>query len=305
MAQITFHSATSDDQTAMAALRKIVEPNKGRLRSAAARGPYDEMMNRVPAPEGVTYEEDTVAGVPGWWCKPADEQQAGVLCHFHGGWFSFGSAKAFRHLVGQIAAKANVAAFVPDYRLAPEHPFPAAIDDAEKCYRGLLDRGYTKIALTGDSAGGNLALLLLSRLQQEGRTTTPVGAVVLSPVTDLALTGDTWSSRAEADPYFTRSQVTDLVTAYVGSLDPKSPALSPLYGDLGSLPPIRVHVGNDEVLLDDTRRYVERAIESGVDASADVWESMTHGFPSGVGKLALRRLQEVTRLYFRELDHLA
>ena len=170
------------------------------------------------------------------------------------------------------AGAGNVAAFVPDYRLAPEHPFPAAIDDAEKCYRGLLDRGYTKIALTGDSAGGNLALLLLSRLQQEG-TTTPVGAVALSPVTDLALTGDTWSSRAEADPYFTRSQATDLVTAYVGSLDPKIPALSPLYGDLRSLPPIRVHVGNDEVLLDDTRRYVERAVESGVDASADVWEA--------------------------------
>ena len=286
MAQITFHSATPDDQNAMAAMRKIVEPNKGRLRSAAARAPYDEIMNGIRAPEGVTYEEDTVAGVPGWWCTPADAQQAGVLCHFHGGWFNFGSAKAFRHLVGHISAKANVAAFVPDYRLAPEHPFPAAIDDADNCYRGLLDRGYTKIALTGDSAGGTLALLLLSRLQQEGRTATPVGAVALSPVTDLALTGDTWSSRAEADPYFTRSQATDLVTAYVGSLDPKNPAVSPLYGDLGSLPPIRVHVGNDEVLLDDTRRYVERAVESGVDASADVWESMTHGFLSGVGKLA-------------------
>ena len=108
MAQITFHSATPDDQTAMAAMRKVVAPNKGRLRSAAARGPYDEIMNGVRAPEGVTYEEDTVAGVPGWWCTPADEQQAGVLCHFHGGWFNFGSAKAFRHFVGHIAAKANV-----------------------------------------------------------------------------------------------------------------------------------------------------------------------------------------------------
>jgi acetyl esterase/lipase len=109
--------------------------------------------------------------------------------------------------------------------------------------------------------------------------------VALSPVTDLALTGDTWSSRAEVDPYFTRSQAAELVTAYVGAHDPKDPLLSPLYGYLASLPPIRVHVGNDEVLLDDTLRYVQRAVDSGVDATADVWECMTHGFLSGAGTL--------------------
>jgi acetyl esterase/lipase len=104
-------------------------------------------------------------------------------------------------------------------------------------------------------------------------------------VTDLALSGDTWSSRAEADPYFTRSQATELVSAYVGAHDPKDPLLSPLYGYLRSLPPICVHVGNDEVLLDDTLRYVQRAVDSGVDATADVWECMAHGFLSGVGTL--------------------
>ena len=285
MKNIIFHSATSEDQAAMAALRKMVEPNKGRPRGAAARGPFDEIMGRVIAPNGVTYKEDIVGGVPGWWCTPADDQPAGVICHFHGGWFNFGSAKAFRHFVGHIAAKANVAAFVPDYRLAPEHPFPAALDDADSCYRGLLDLGYTRIALTGDSAGGNLALVLLSRLQQDTKTIKPTAAVALSPVTDLALSGDTWSSRAEVDPYFTRSQATELVSAYVGAHDPKDPLVSPLYGYLASLPPIRVHVGNDEVLLDDTLRYVQRAVDSGVDATADVWECMTHGFLSGVGKL--------------------
>ena len=285
MKNILFHSATSEDQAAMAALRKIVEPNKGRLRSAAARGPFDEIMGHVIAPNGVTYKEDTVGGVPGWWCTPVDERRTGVVCHFHGGWFTFGSAKAFRHFVGHIAAKSNVAAFVPDYRLAPEYPFPAALDDAEKCYRGFLDRGYTRIALSGDSAGGTLALLLLSRLQQDKKAIMPTGAVALSPVTDLALSGDTWSSRAEVDLYFTRSMATELVTAYVGAHDPKDQLLSPLYGHLASLPPIRVHVGNDEVLLDDTLRYVQRAVDAGVDATADVWECMAHGFLSGVGTL--------------------
>ena len=286
MEHIKLHPATAGDKTASAALRAIVLPKKGLMRGAGARTPYDEIMTRVSPSEGVIYEADTVGGIQGWWCTPPDELQTGALCHFHGGWFNFGSAQAFRHLVGHIATAAGVAAFIPEYRLAPEHPFPAAIEDAEKCYRGLLDRGYTKVALTGDSAGGNLALLLLSRLIRVTASAlpAPVGAVALSPATDLALTGASWSDRADADPYFTRSQVTELVTSYLDGVDPKDASASPLYGNLQNLPPVRIHVGNDEVLLDDARSYVEQAVALGVDAEADVWECMAHGFLSGVGK---------------------
>lgn len=113
--------------------------------------------------------------------------------------------------------------------------------------------------------------------------TAPVGALVFSPVTDLALTSKTYETRAEADPYFTRSQAGGLVRSYLGDVDPKNPLVSPVYGDLSGLPPIRVHVGDDEVLLDDSRRYVERAVAAGVDAQLDIWMGMPHGFVTNVG----------------------
>ena len=289
MSRMVFHPVTPDDETVMAAIRAKVEPNKGELRGASARGPYDEIMNQVIAPDGVSYEEESIGGIPGWWCRPEGAQQGEAICHLHGGWFNFGSAKAFRHLVGQVAKEAGIAAFVPDYRLAPEHRFPAAIEDTESAYRGLEEAGFQRIAITGDSAGGGLALLLLARLKKQGELGSariPVGVVALSPTTDLALTGETWATRASADPYFTKPQVSAMVADYLGGVDPRDSAASPLYGDLRGLPPIRVHVGNDEVLLDDSQRYVARAIESGVDATVDVWECMVHGFLSGVGKLA-------------------
>jgi monoterpene epsilon-lactone hydrolase len=111
----------------------------------------------------------------------------------------------------------------------------------------------------------------------------PVGAVVFSPIIDLALTGETYDTRAEADLYFTKSQATGLVRSYLGATDPKNPLASPLYADLTGLPPIRVHVGDDEVLLDDSRRYVERAVAAGVDAKLDIWMGMPHGFVTNVG----------------------
>jgi acetyl esterase/lipase len=116
--QEIFHPATSKDKAAMAALRALVEPHKGRLSGAAARGPYDEIMNRVAVTESVSYEEGEIAGVPGWWCRPEGAREGEVICHLHGGWFNFGSAKAFRHLAGHLAKAAGVAAFIPEYRLA-------------------------------------------------------------------------------------------------------------------------------------------------------------------------------------------
>ncbi len=293
-----FHPATSQDQAAMRAMRPMMESNKGRMRGAAARVPYDDIMNRVPAPTGVAYEAGSVGGISGWWCRPEHSQPDEVILHLHGGWFNFGSAQAFRHLVGQIAGATSVGAFIPDYRLAPEHPFPAAMQDAETCFGGLVALGYSRIAVTGDSAGGCLALLLLSLLQAQAAsksTSLPVGAVALSPVTDLALTGDSWTSRAEADPFFTKPQATDLVAAYLAGHDPADPAVSPLYGDLQNLPPIRIHVGDDEVLLDDSRRYVDHAVAAEVDARVDVWECMAHGFLSGIGKLdaSAQALQQI------------
>ncbi len=282
------HPLTAADAGVVSALRTAVAPMKGKMQGTAARQPYAQIMGRVPSAPDVTYEADTVGGIPGWWCRPAGVRSSGVILHFHGGWYVWGSALAHRFLVGHIAARAGAAAFVADYRLAPEHPFPAAVLDAQACYRGLVERGLRQIAIVGDSAGGGLGLALLSLLsgQPGPDAVLPVGAVALSPVTDLAQTGQSWDSRAEADAYFTRSQAAGLLHAYLGDHDPKDPLASPLHGNLAGLPPIRIHVGEDELLLDDSRRYAERAAAAGVDARVDVWQGMQHGFPGSVGKLA-------------------
>jgi len=282
------HPCSAEDQAAMTAMRAIVEPNKGKLQGIAARVPFDAIMEHVSAPAGVVYESDRVGGVLGWWCRPETARAGQAVMHIHGGWFNWGSAQAFRHLAGHIAVSAGVAAFVPDYRLAPEHPFPAAVEDIRACYAGLTERGFSKIAITGDSAGGNLVVELLVHLATNNASgsETLVGGVALSPVTDLALSGDSWSTRANADPYFTQPQAAELVRSYLGGHDAEDPFASPLHANLKGLAPIRVHVGNDEVLLDDSVRLVERAVAAGVDARLDVWQGMVHGHLGGIGRLA-------------------
>jgi len=241
-------------------------------------------MNRVAPPEGVIYQADVVGGVSGWWCRPAGALPGLAILHLHGGWFNWGSAHAYRHLVGHLALRAGACAFIADYRLAPEHPFPAALEDAHSCYEGLL--GLTdKVAVTGDSAGGGLALGLLSLVVTRGELALPVAAAVLSPVTDLSLAGASWKTRSERDPYFTLAQVQALASAYLGEADPDNPIVSALHGNVAGLPPVSVHVGDDEVLLDDARRYAERAFSAGCDATLDIWKGMPHGFASHVGKL--------------------
>jgi acetyl esterase/lipase len=288
---LTVHPLTQGDSPAATALRAAVAAFKGKLGGTAARAPFDDVMERVVAPTDVTFEPDTVGGVSGFWAKPARAQKGAAIIHVHGGWFNFGSARAYRNLVGHIASSAGADAFIPDYRLAPEHLFPAAVTDVEACYRGLVDKGINKIAVVGDSAGGNLALVLLSIASAQARKggKGPVGAVAISPVTDLTLTGESYETRAEADPYFTKSQAAGLVASYLGHADPKDPLASPLYGDLSGLPPIRVHVGDDEVLLDDSRSYVERAVAAGVDAELEVWMGMPHGFVTGIGQFDAAR----------------
>jgi monoterpene epsilon-lactone hydrolase len=163
-----------------------------------------------------------------------------------------------------------------DYRLAPEHPFPSAVKDVEASYRGLADNGITKIALSCDLAGGSLALVLLSVASGQASSggVVPAGAVALSPVTDLALTGESFITRAEADPYFTRPQAAALVRSYLGDADSRNQLASPLYANLAGLPAIRIHVGDDEVMLDDSRRYVKRAV--GTSGGADEPDSDYH-----------------------------
>jgi acetyl esterase/lipase len=271
------HPLDPADASIMSSIRAATKPVKGLARGIEARASFDELMAGVPARSDVTFEADTIGGVSGLWVRPAQSRTSTAILHLHGGWFNLGSATAYRHLVGQIVARAGANAFVPDYRLAPEHPFPAAPEDVLACYRGL-EKVAPRIAITGDSAGGNLALGLASRV-------TAVAVAVMSPVTDLSLSGQTYETRAEADPFFTREQVAALVNAYAGRADPRHPLASPLFAQLAGLPAVRIDVGDDEVLLDDSRRYFDRAIAAGVDARLDVWMGMPHGFMANVGMM--------------------
>jgi epsilon-lactone hydrolase len=293
---LVVHPATPEDSAAAAALRSLVEPMKGKFKGTAGRGMFNDIMERVAVPDGVVFEAGVVGEISCWWVKPEGALKGAAILHIHGGWFYWGTAKAFRNFAGHIARNAAADVFVPDYRLAPEHPFPAAAKDVEACYCGLVHEGITRIALTGDSAGGNLALVLLAiaSAQASIEGVAPVGAVVFSPVTDLALTGESYATRADVDPFFTKSQAAGLVHSYLGQTDPNNPFASPLYDDLAGLPPIRIQVGDDEVLLDDSRRYVERAAAAGVDARVDVWMGMPHGFVTNIGgfEAAVQALRE-------------
>jgi epsilon-lactone hydrolase len=284
---VVLHPLDPEEAAITAAIRAMASSTKGAPRGIEARGQFDALMESVLSRDDVTFEADGLGGVPGFWVHPANWRSDEAILHLHGGWFNFGSAKAYRHLVGHIAARAGARAFIPDYRLAPEHPFPAAADDALACYRGLAGSGVPRIALTGDSAGGNLALGLASRVAGEAvsANAAPVGIAVLSPVTDLTLSSATYETRADADPFFTRPQVAQLVRSYLGSADGKHPLASPLHGQLAGMPPVRIHVGDDEVLLDDSLRYAERAVAASVDARVDVWMGMPHGFPGSIGRL--------------------
>jgi monoterpene epsilon-lactone hydrolase len=282
------HPLVAADRVVMEAMRAQIEPFKGTMTGPEAREPYDAIIDQVQDAPGVRYEQGMVGGIAGVWVRPQHAVSGNVILYLHGGAYILGSAHVYRHLAGQIAARANADAFIPDYRRAPEAPFPAAVEDAWMAYRGLVDLGIRSIALAGDSAGGGLALAMLTGDQEQVLThagVTPRAVVALSPWTDLALTGPSLQERADDDPMLTPEMLEITASTYLQGHDPRDPQASPLYGRLVGLPPIQIHVGSSEILLDDSLRFVSRAHQEGVDVTAHVWEGMPHVFPTSVGTL--------------------
>ena len=228
---------------------------------------------------GVAVRPLDVNGVPAERVIPPGAPRDRCLLYVHGGAWCMGSPKTHRGLVTDLAGRAGVRAVSVGYRLAPEHPYPAGLDDCVAAYAWLLERRVdpARIVVAGDSAGGNLAAALLLRLRDAG-IPLPAGAVLLSPATDLALTGASHVSRASVDPFFANATPGSFIAGYVGSHDVRDPYLSPLYGDLRGLPPLLIHVGDHEVLLDDSVRLGERAVAAGVDTRIVVWPGMMHVF---------------------------
>ena len=239
----------------------------------------------TPVPHEVSWEPVNAGHVACEWVHGPTSRDTQAVLYLHGGWYVFGSAATYRELIGRLSLATGMWVLAPDYRLAPEHPFPAAVDDAVAAYRWLLGIGIEpgRIVIAGDSAGGGLAMATLVALSDAGDQL-PAAAVLLSPAIDLTCSGDSYTSRATSDPLFTREQVVTLVAHYLAGADPTSPLASPIYADLAGLPPLLVHVGSDEVLLDDSTRLAERARAAGVEVDLKVWDGMWHGFQRFAGR---------------------
>ena len=225
----------------------------------------------------VTCEPVNAGGVPAEWIAAPGAVQDRVILYLHGGGYVIGSINTHRAMIARIARASNARALAIDYRLAPEHPFPAAVDDATAAYKWLLAEGYEpgKIVIAGDSAGGGLTLAALVALRDSG-VPMPAGAVPISPWTDLEGTGESVRSRAAKDPMVTQSNLAESAKQYYGARDPKDPLVSPLHANFRGLPPMLIHVGDAEILLDDATRVAERAKLAGVDVELEVWDDMIH-----------------------------
>ncbi len=269
---MTIQPLSPEDAPAVAAMRQAASAHKGENLGPEARPMFDAMFAATPAAADVRVEAATVGGIAGFWLRPANSTSGARMLYLHGGGYVLGSAEALTNFAGQIAVRVGVDAFVPDYRLAPEHPFPAAIDDAVAVYHGLVAEGAERIVVVGDSAGGGLTLALLSILAADRAKglVQPVGAAVMSPWTDPALTGDSFETRAEADPIFTRGVLQTFADMYLQRQDATNPKASPLYAPLHGLPPIRIDVGDNEVLLSDSTRYADRVQAAGVEITLSV-----------------------------------
>lgn len=262
----------------------------------------DNYLGRpVPLPAGTRVEKVVVDGVPGEWISLPDADAERVLLYLHGGAYALGSCDSHRDLVARICAASGVRGLLIEYRLAPEHVFPAAVDDALSAYRWLLANNVKPehIIVGGDSAGGGLTMALLLALR-ERNVPLPAGAVLLSPWTDLVGTGESRTTRAEADPWISAAAIQFVSGLYAGEEDVHHPLISPVYADLSGLPPLFIHVGNDEVLLDDSTRLAENAKAAHVEAQLTVWEGMWHVFQAFAyvlpeGQQAIERIGEFIR----------
>ena len=247
---------------------------------------FDEWHLLTAEPTGVTYAEVDAGGVPAMWCIPEVCVADRVLLWAHGGGFVVGSMHTHRKVAGHLAKATGVRSLVIDYRRAPEHPFPAQLDDAVAAYRWLLSRegiDANHIATTGDSAGGNLCTSLVLKLRDLGEPL-PAAILPMSPWYDMEGIGSTLDSRANVDALVQREILLGMAGMFLGESSPMDPLANPLYADLTGLPPMLIHVGDHETLLDDSLRMAERAKAAGVDCTVSVYPEMQHVFQFMAGK---------------------
>jgi monoterpene epsilon-lactone hydrolase len=231
-----------------------------------------------PVPDDVLVTEVTAGGVPAHWLTAPGSGDGRVLLFLHGGGFELGSVRSDGELAARLGRASGMRVLLPEYRLAPEHPFPAAIDDVLSAWRWLrTDQGVnaTSVAVAGDSAGGGLAVALLTAARDAGEEL-PAAAVLMSPTVDLTSSGASMTERADQDPVSTPAMLRRFAADYLAGADPRTPLASPLFASLAGLPPLLVQVGTADVLLSDSERLAAAAAEAGVEVTLEVGEGLPH-----------------------------
>lgn len=244
---------------------------------ATSRAKLEKLATLLWAARGTKLSFSPLGGVATEWVANPVAGAEGFVLYLHGGAYVTGSPRTHRGLTSRLARDAKVCVAVPDYRLAPEHPHPAAVDDAMAAYQGLLDQGIpaNKIIVAGDSAGGGLSMALALRLKAAGKPQ-PAGVVLLSPFVDLTHAGQSMKSPKQKEWLLSKPYIFSAGQHYAGGQDLHGPTISPLFADLSGLPPLFIQVGTDEVLLDDSTRLAQAATQQGVAVTLQIWPRMWH-----------------------------
>ncbi|MGH9847011.1 MAG: alpha/beta hydrolase [Blastocatellia bacterium] len=253
------------------------QPDQKTMSLAESRVNFDQQGQQLPLPDGVTIEATIAGGVPAQWFRAKNVHTDAAMLYLHGGGYMVGSSTSHRHLIAVLGEAASVAVLAPDYRLGPEHPFPAAVEDAVSAYRHLTQSGIApdRILIAGDSAGGGLTVATMVALRDR-QLPLPAAGVCLSPWADLTNTAESYTTRAAVDPILSRERLDEMAAAYLQGQDARLPLASPVFADLTGLPPLLIQVGTDEVLFDDATRLDARAKAAGIEVRLEAWEEMIH-----------------------------
>jgi monoterpene epsilon-lactone hydrolase len=246
---------------------------------ADQRAGFEQMAAMFPVDADIKREPVTANGVKSEWVSAPDADPGRAILYLHGGGYVIGSINTHRSLAARLSRAAKARVLVIDYRLAPEHPFPAAVDDSVAAYRWMLAQGLkaSRIAVSGDSAGGGLTAATLVAIR-DAKLPVPAAGALLSPWVDMEGIGESMTSKDSVDPMVHKDGLLGMAKAYLGGQNPRTPLAAPLYADLAGLPPLLIQVGTAETLLDDASRFAERAKKAGVNVTYEPWENMIHVF---------------------------
>ncbi|MEJ2194010.1 MAG: alpha/beta hydrolase [Ignavibacteriaceae bacterium] len=255
-------------------------------------------------PRKTKIEKLQIGKVRAEWISVGTTLENCVILYLHGGAYCIGSLNTHRELAARISKASKIRTLLIDYRLAPEHPFPAAIEDVVFTYDWLLKNGFlsNNVIIIGDSAGGGLAISTLVKLRDLGAPI-PAAAVCISPWTDLELTGNSIQTHTSKDPFLTPQWLQLMAKYYAANNDFQTPLISPNYADLSMLPPLLIQAGSDDILLSDSIRLAEHACESGVDSTLDIWENMWHVWHFFAGKMpeANRAINQISNFIYEHI----